>query len=229
MYGRRRPRSKLTRLKSTDPVAHGGTCGTSPRSCTWLPRRPRCACAHRYATTRYSTGITYVNSAAPTRPTSANDANAPASTADRSTGDAAPVPTTANPTTPASGARWTEKVEESSRSTWSGSGRERSACLGPANPDVQKDSRSTRSGSARERCNLQRHGEPGRNTRPAPTQLGSWSTGEPTISRHRTLPCQCDKCATYRVSQHPTGEIDEWGDNLVQRDRYDLTEGEEDE
>ena len=72
-------------------------------------------------------------------------------TADRSTGGAAPVPTTANPTTPASGARWTEKVEESSRSTWSGSGRERSACLGPASLDVQKDNQSTRSGSARER------------------------------------------------------------------------------
>ena len=74
---------------------------------------------------------------------------------------------------------------------------------------------------ARERArtmNVQRH---------VPAQLGSWSTGEPMISRHRTLPCQCDKCATYRVSQHPTGEIDEWGDNLVQRDRYDLTEGEE--
>ena len=33
MYGRRRPRSKLTRLKLTDPVAHRGTCGTFPRSC----------------------------------------------------------------------------------------------------------------------------------------------------------------------------------------------------
>ena len=76
--------------------------------------------------------------------------------------------------------------------------------------------------------NVQRHGEPGLTcVRPAPAQLGSWSTGEPMISKHRTLPCQCDKCAADRASQHPTGEIDEWGDNLVQRDRYDLTEGEE--
>ena len=57
--------------------------------------------------------------------------------------------------------------------------------------------------------------------------------GEP--SRHRTLPCQCEKCAADRASQHPMGEINEWGDNLVQpenkrqRERYDMTEGEEEE
>ena len=70
-------------------------------------------------------------------------------TADRSTGGAAPVPTTANPTTPASGARWTEEAEKRNKSTWSGSDRERSACPGPANLDVQEDSRSAR--GARER------------------------------------------------------------------------------
>ena len=37
--------------------------------------------------------------------------------------------------------------------------------------------------------------------------------GEP--SRHRTLPCQCEKCAADRASQHPTGEINEWGDTLL--------------
>ena len=38
-------------------------------------------------------------------------------------------------------------------------------------------------------------------------------------SRHRTLPCQCERCAAERASRHPTGEINEWGDNLVQPQR----------
>ena len=43
------------------------------------------------------------------------------------------------------------------------------------------------------------------------------------------------ECAAERASRHPTGEINEWGDNLVQpenkrqRERYDMTEGEEEE
>ena len=51
----------------------------------------------------------------------------------------------------------------------------------------------------------------------------SSSTGEPMLSRHRSLPCQCDTCAVGRSSQH-AGEIDEWGDELVQRDDYDRME-----
>ena len=50
--------------------------------------------------------------------------------------------------------------------------------------------------------NVQRHGEPGLTcVRPAPAQLGSWSTGEPMISKHRTLPCQCDKIVRSRSRQ----------------------------
>ena len=48
-------------------------------------------------------------------------------------------------------------------------------------------------------------------------QHASSSTDEPMISRHRSLPCQCDTCAVGRSALH-VGEIDEWGDNLVQRD-----------
>ena len=68
-------------------------------------------------------------------------------------------------------------------------------------------------------------------------QVTGWSPARPCHRTRRassaaSRQCQCDKCdkcAADRASQHPTGEINEWGDNLVQRDRYDLTEGEEEE
>ena len=62
-----------------------------------------------------------------------------------------------------------------------------------------------------------------------PITRGS-SLGGTEQAPHPTVPVR--KCAADRASQHPTGEINEWGDNLVQpgqRDRYDLTEGEEEE
>ena len=48
-------------------------------------------------------------------------------------------------------------------------------------------------------------------------QHASSSTDEPMISRHRSLPCQCDTCAVGRSALH-VGEIDEWGGNVQRHD-----------
>ena len=45
----------------------------------------------------------------------------------------------------------------------------------------------------------------------------SSSAEEPMLSRHRSMPCQCDTC-TAGCSDLHIGEVDEYGDNVQRHD-----------
>ena len=49
------------------------------------------------------------------------------------------------------------------------------------------------------------------------TQHASSSAEEPMLSRHRSMPCQCNTCTAGRSDLH-IGEVDEYGDNVQRHD-----------